>query len=47
MTVAAAAQLGLSLGRRISERLRERAEQLAGAALILLGAYLVADQLLR
>ena len=42
-----AAQLGLSLGRRISERLRERAEQLAGVALILLGAYLLADQLLR
>jgi putative Mn2+ efflux pump MntP len=42
-----AAQLGLSLGRRISARLRERAEQLAGVALILLGGYLVADQLLR
>jgi hypothetical protein len=32
-----AAQLGLSLGARISEHLRERAEQIAGLALILLG----------
>jgi putative Mn2+ efflux pump MntP len=42
-----AAQLGLRLGARISARLRERAEQLAGAALIVLGAYLVAQQLIR
>ncbi len=39
-----AAQLGLALGTRISERLRERAEQLAGIVLILLGAYLIAEQ---
>jgi manganese efflux pump family protein len=42
-----AAQLGLSLGARISEHLRERAEQVAGAALILLGGYLIAERLLR
>jgi putative Mn2+ efflux pump MntP len=42
-----AAQLGLRLGSRISARLRERAEQLAGVALILLGSYLVAEQLVR
>ncbi len=41
------AQLGLRLGARISARLRERAEQLAGVALILLGGFLVAEQLLR
>jgi putative Mn2+ efflux pump MntP len=41
-----ASQLGLALGHRISERLRERAEQLAAVALILLGAYLIADRLL-
>jgi putative Mn2+ efflux pump MntP len=39
-------QLGLALGARISERLRERAEQLAALALILLGAYLIAERLL-
>jgi manganese efflux pump family protein len=39
-------QLGLALGRRISEHLRERAEQFAGAALILLGLYLIAERLL-
>ena len=42
-----AAQLGLRLGSRISARLRERAGQLAGVALILLGAFLVAEQLAR
>jgi putative Mn2+ efflux pump MntP len=42
----AASQLGLALGRRISERLRERAGQLAAIALILLGTYLVAARLL-
>ena len=42
-----AAQLGLRLGSRISERLRERAERLAGLALILLGGYLLAEQLAR
>jgi putative Mn2+ efflux pump MntP len=40
----AASQLGLALGRRISERFREHAEQLAAIALILLGAYLVAER---
>jgi putative Mn2+ efflux pump MntP len=39
-----AAQLGLAIGARIGERWRERAERLAGAALILLGAYLIARQ---
>jgi manganese efflux pump family protein len=42
-----AAQLGLAIGARIGERWRERAEQAAGIALILLGAYLIADQLAR
>ena len=40
----AAAQLGLAIGARIGERWRERAERLAGIALILLGAYLIARQ---
>jgi manganese efflux pump family protein len=42
-----AAQLGLAIGARIGERWRERAEQVAGIALILLGAYLIAEQLIR
>jgi manganese efflux pump family protein len=42
-----AAQLGLILGARIGERWRERAEQVAGIALILLGGYLIAAQLAR
>jgi putative Mn2+ efflux pump MntP len=42
-----AAQLGLALGAKIGERWRERAEQVAGIALILLGAYLIAEQLAR
>ena len=42
-----AAQLGLALGGRISERLREHAQQVAGVALMLLGAFLIAEQLLR
>jgi manganese efflux pump family protein len=42
-----AAQLGLAIGTRIAERWRERAEQVAGIALILLGAYLIAQQLTR
>ncbi len=42
-----AAQLGLALGARIGERWRERAEQVAGIALILLGAYLITQQLAR
>lgn len=40
-----AAQLGLAIGTRIGERLRDRAEQGAGLALILLGSYLIAAQL--
>jgi putative Mn2+ efflux pump MntP len=39
-----ASQLGLALGSRVSERFRERAEQLAAVALILLGAYLIAER---
>ena len=42
-----AAQLGLAIGTKIAERWRERAEQIAGIALILLGAYLIAQQLTR
>lgn len=42
-----AAQLGLAIGARIGEHLRERAEQAAGIALILLGAYLIAEQLIK
>ena len=42
-----AAQVGLAIGAKMSERLRERAEQIAGVALILLGAYLIAEQLAR
>ncbi len=42
-----AAQLGLALGAKIAERWRERAERLAGIALILLGIYLIAEQLAR
>ena len=41
-----ASQLGLALGHRISARFTERAEQVAAVALILLGAYLIADRLL-
>jgi manganese efflux pump family protein len=39
-------QLGLRLGNRLSERLREAAELLAGAALTGLGLALLAEQLL-
>jgi putative Mn2+ efflux pump MntP len=42
-----AAQLGLAVGAKIAERWRERAERLAGIALIALGAYLIAGQLTR
>src|SRR5512146_2932301 len=42
-----AAQLGLALGAKIAERWRERAERLAGIALILLGIYLIAEQAAR
>jgi putative Mn2+ efflux pump MntP len=41
-----ASQLGLALGRRISGRFRERAEQLAAVALIGLGGYLITERLL-
>jgi len=40
-----AAQFGLHLGARISERLRERAEQVAALALIALGAALIIGRL--
>lgn len=40
-----AAQLGLALGARIAERWRELAEKGAGIVLILLGLYLVTEQL--
>ena len=40
-----AAQLGLAIGARIAERWRERAEQVAGIALILPGIYLITGQL--
>ena len=42
-----AAQLGLAVGTQIGERWRERAEQAAGTALILLGGYLIIEQLVR
>jgi putative Mn2+ efflux pump MntP len=42
-----AAQLGLAIGAKIGERWRERAEQVAGIALILLGAYLITEQLVQ
>jgi putative Mn2+ efflux pump MntP len=41
------AQLGLRIGSRLSERLREGAERLAGAALTGLGVALLAEKLLR
>jgi putative Mn2+ efflux pump MntP len=40
-----AAQLGLAAGHRIAERWRERAEQAAGIALMLLGSYLIIEQI--
>ena len=42
-----AAQLGLAIGTRIGERWRERAEQTAGIALVVLGAYLIIEQLVQ
>ena len=42
-----AAQLGLAIGAKIAQRWRERAEQLAGIGLILLGIYLIVQQLIR
>jgi manganese efflux pump family protein len=40
-----AAQLGPGVGAKIGEHWRERAEQVAGIALVLLGAYLIGGQL--
>jgi putative Mn2+ efflux pump MntP len=40
-----AAQLGLRLGSRIAERFREVAERVAGAVLITLGLFLIAERL--
>jgi putative Mn2+ efflux pump MntP len=42
-----AAQLGLAVGAKIGQRWRERAEQVAGIALIVLGGYLITEQLVR
>jgi manganese efflux pump family protein len=42
-----AAQIGLAIGAGIGERWRERAERMAGIALIGLGAYLITRQLIR
>lgn len=42
-----AAQLGLATGAKIAERWRERAERIAGIALIALGVYLIAGHLTR
>jgi manganese efflux pump family protein len=47
MQALVAAQLGLAVGARIGERWRERAGQVAGIALILLGGYLITEQLVR
>ncbi len=41
-----ASQLGLALGAVVGERFRERAEQAAAIALILLGCYLIAERAL-
>lgn len=43
----AAAQLGLITGAKFAERWRERLERLAGITLIVLGVYLIAEQLMR
>lgn len=40
-----AAQAGLAVGGRTGERWRERAEQVEGIVLILLGSYLITEQL--
>jgi manganese efflux pump family protein len=42
-----AAQVGLATGAKIAERWRERTERLAGITLVVLGAYLIAEQLTR
>jgi putative Mn2+ efflux pump MntP len=47
MQALVAAQLGLAVGAWIGERWRERAGQVAGIALILLGGYLITEQLVR
>jgi manganese efflux pump family protein len=39
-----ASQLGLALGAAVGEHFRERAEQVAAVALILLGCYLIAER---
>lgn len=41
----AAAQLGMRLGNRVGEELRERAEQLAGTVLILMAGFLLVHKL--
>jgi putative Mn2+ efflux pump MntP len=41
-----ASQLGLALGAVVGEHFRERAEQIAAVALILLGCYLIAERAL-
>jgi putative Mn2+ efflux pump MntP len=41
-----ASQLGLALGTIVGERFRERAEQLAAVALIVLGGYLIVERAL-
>jgi putative Mn2+ efflux pump MntP len=42
-----AAQLGLAAGARMGERWRDRAGQVAGLALVLLGGYLLTEQLMQ
>jgi putative Mn2+ efflux pump MntP len=44
--VLVASQLGLALGAVVGEHFRERAEQVAAVALILLGCYLIAERAL-
>jgi putative Mn2+ efflux pump MntP len=39
-----ASQLGLALGKVISDRFRQYAERVAGLALIALGGYLIAER---
>lgn len=41
-----AAQLGVRVGARVGEEVRERAERLAGVALIILGAFFIAARVL-
>ncbi len=42
-----AAQLGLAVGAKVAGRWRKRGGRVAGIASILLGAYLIAQQLIR